>query len=180
MSLLETRQLRIAMGSKAICSRLDFALHQGQHWGVLGGNGVGKTTLLNALAGLHPKLNGSIRVDEREIDSWQRKELARVLGLLFQDSVDTFPSTVMETAMSGRYPHLSLFSMEGKSEQAMVEQALKNVALNTMASRQVDTLSGGERRRLALAILLVQNPVSGYWMNRLIILICIIRLPCSN
>lgn len=159
MSLLATRALSVTIGSKPICTEFDFQLQCGEYWGILGGNGIGKTTLLNTLAGLHAAAGGEIDIDGKPLQQWKRKSLARKLGMLFQDSVDTFPTTVLETAMTGRYPYLSFLSVEGKEDIELVNLALIDVALGEMAERQVDTLSGGERRRLALATLLVQNPL---------------------
>ena len=106
-------------------------------------------------------MQGDIHIDGKSLRQWKRKPLARTLGILFQDSVDTFPTTVMEIAMTGRYPYLPFLSLEGKEDIELVSQALREVALDNMAERQIDTLSGGERRRLALATLLVQDPVLG-------------------
>ncbi len=159
MSLLATKALTVSIGAKPICRSLDFQLQSGEYWGVLGGNGIGKTTLLNTLAGLRAVASGEICVEGKPLTQWKRKLLAHKLGVLFQDSVDTFPTTVLETALTGRYPYLSFFSMAGKEDVELVNQALADVALENMSERQVDTLSGGERRRLALATLLVQNPL---------------------
>jgi iron complex transport system ATP-binding protein len=159
MSLLATKALSVAIGEKPICTTLDFELQGGEYWGVLGGNGIGKTTLLNTLAGLRSVAAGDISVDGKPLLQWKKKQLARKLGMLFQDSVDTFPTTVLETAMTGRYPYLPFFSLEGKEDIELAHQALSDVALADMSERQIDTLSGGERRRLALATLLVQDPL---------------------
>jgi len=159
MSLLSTRALSINIGELVICKNFDFDLKSGELWGVLGGNGIGKTTLLNTLAGLHAAESGDIDIQEKAIEQWKKKQLASVLGVLFQDSLDTFPTTVLETALSGRYPHLPFFSLEGNEDVELAKQALSDVGLEDLMERQVDTLSGGERRRLALATLLVQNPL---------------------
>ncbi len=159
MSVLSTKALSVTIGSKVICTALDFELQKHEYWGVLGGNGIGKTTLLNTLAGLRPAVQGDIHIDGKSLRQWQRKPLARKLGMLFQDSVDTFPTTVMEIAMTGRYPYMPFLALEGKEEVELVRRALADVALDDMAERQIDTLSGGERRRLALATLLVQDPL---------------------
>jgi iron complex transport system ATP-binding protein len=158
MSLLAVKDLSISIGSLPICTSFDFELQCDEYWGVLGGNGIGKTTLLNTLAGLRSAESGDIRIDGLALHQWKKKQLACKLGLLFQDSVDTFPTTVLETALTGRYPHLSFLSLEGQEDIELANQALSDVALDELTERQVDTLSGGERRRLALATLLVQNP----------------------
>jgi iron complex transport system ATP-binding protein len=159
MSLLQTKSLVVNMAEKPICTNFDFELQAGEYWGVLGGNGIGKTTLLNTLAGLRPAAGGEIFINGKSSREWKRKHMARKLGMLFQDSVDTFPTTVRETAMIGRHPYVSFLSIEAKQDRDIVNSALADVSLNEMADRQIDTLSGGERRRLALATLLVQDPL---------------------
>jgi iron complex transport system ATP-binding protein len=124
----------------------------------LGANGVGKTTLLHVLAGLKKSDKGIILIENRNISQYPKKILARKIGLLFQDSQDTFPATVLETVLAGRYPHLPFWAMESADDIALSMQALEQVSLAAMTDRQVNTLSGGERRRLALATLYVQQP----------------------
>jgi iron complex transport system ATP-binding protein len=87
-----------------------------------------------------------------------RKELAQQLGLLLQDDTDPFPATVLETALTGRHPHLGRWSWEGPNDLRLADLALQAVGLADMAGRTLDTLSGGERRRLAIATLLTQSP----------------------
>ena len=158
MTLLSAKSVSISIAGKSICNSLDFEMEQGQRWGVLGGNGVGKTTLLKYLAGLFPLENGKIDIQGMSISQWKRKELARELGVLFQDSQDTFPTTVMETALIGRHPYLPFWSFEGRADIGIASQALADVSMFDMSHRQINTLSGGERRRLAVATLIVQNP----------------------
>ena len=158
MTLLQTQSLRVEIAGRVLCSSLDFKLESGECWGILGGNGIGKTTLLRSLAGLHDDWQGEVLIAGRQLRQWKRKILARKLGMLFQDSVDVFPVTVMETVLAGRYPYIPAFALEGAKDREIALQALASVALDDMQDRQVDSLSGGERRRLAIATLMVQDP----------------------
>ena len=159
MSLLSLEALTVKIGNKTICEDLNFELQRGQRWGMLGGNGIGKTTLLQTLAGLRPVNKGKIIIDGVELGGWKRKQLAQKVGVLFQDSQDAFPVSVMETALTGRHPYLPFWSVESNRDYEIVSKALQEVSMDTMTSRQVNTLSGGERRRLAIATMLVQNPL---------------------
>lgn len=158
MNLLVADRLDASIGGKPICRDLGFAIQAGQCWGILGANGAGKTTLLHTLAGLRRADDGRIVVRDRPLNQWSMAELARFRGVLFQDSHDTFPATVMETVLTGRHPYLHFWEFESRRDHETARQALHQVELRDMESRRVDTLSGGERRRLALATLLVQAP----------------------
>ncbi len=156
--LLETKNLDLGIGPVEICSGLEITLATGQCWGLLGRNGAGKTTLLHTLAGLHPPRAGSIRIGGRSLSTLERRQRARLVGLLPQDTDDPFPSTVVETVLIGRHPYLRPWQLEGPEDLAHAEAALAMVGLSSLSRRDVGTLSGGERRRLALATLLCQAP----------------------
>ena len=156
--LLEARGLTVDAGRRRLVADLDLVLHPGEALAVLGPNGVGKTLTLQTLAGLRKPVGGEVLVGERPLAAWPRRALARRLGLLPQGTEDPFPATVMEEALIGRHPHLGFWQWEGGDDLAIARQALSDVDLAGLEERLLDTLSGGERRRLAVATLLVQNP----------------------
>jgi iron complex transport system ATP-binding protein len=125
---------------------------------VLGCNGTGKTTTLHTLAGLRPAISGHIAIDGRALSDWPRKSLARHLGLLTQTSEDPFPSTVLEAVLIGRHPHIGFWQWESEDDRKVARKALSTVGLAGLEHRDVTTLSGGERRRVAIATLLTQQP----------------------
>ena len=156
--LLDTKGLRVEIGAKKVCAGLDLTIYAGECWGVLGGNGVGKSTLLHTLAGLREAQGGEVLVDSSPMSALPRRRIAQRLGLLLQDHGDPFPATAMETALIGRHPHLRAWQFEGEEDEAIARAALAAVELKGFEARMVATLSGGERRRLGLATLLVQDP----------------------
>lgn len=158
MSLLKVKSLCIKNGPREICNDLDLEVEADQRWGILGSNGIGKTSLLQSFAGIKRVEYGDIWIDDRKIQQWTRKELARKVGVLFQDSNDSFPVSVIETAMCGRHPYLPFWATESTEDIELVMDSLTELSLQDMTYRQVNTLSGGERRRLAIATLLVQKP----------------------
>ncbi len=156
--LLEARGLCVPAGEKWACRELDLCVRQGEKWGILGINGIGKTTLLHALCGLRQAQNGEIRLKGRLLSKMKRRDIARIAGILFQDSEDHFPATVLETTLIGRHPHISPWQWESIEDERIARESIKAVGLSGMETRRADTLSGGERRRLALATLLTQDP----------------------
>jgi iron complex transport system ATP-binding protein len=157
-TLLALENLVIDIPGRAGGMPLDFAVREGECWGLLGPNGSGKTTLLHTLAGLRAPRSGQVRMDGKDLRAWPRRQIAQRLGLVFQDHHDGFPSTVLETALIGRHPFLRPWHQETARDHDLAHQALRRMDLADLAARQVQTLSGGERQRLALATLLTQDP----------------------
>ena len=157
-TLLATRDLVIDIPERADSSPLHLTVNPGQCWGILGPNGAGKSTLLHTLARLRPARAGRIELTGQPLGSLSRPDLARRLGLVFQNHHDGFPATVLETALIGRHPYLRPWDIETGEDVDAARAALATVDLDGMEGRQVDTLSGGERQRLALATVLTQDP----------------------
>ena len=156
--MLSVRGLVPQAGGQPLCAPFDWDVRPGECWGVLGPNGAGKSTLLHSLAGLQPPAAGRILLDDLPIDALAPRARARRLGLMAQDDGDAFPASVLETLLTGRYPWLGPWGWEGEADRAAARAALAAVDLAGFEARDVRTLSGGERRRVALATLLVQAP----------------------
>ncbi len=137
---------------------LNLTLESGQIWAILGPNGAGKTTLLHTLAGLRPARSGQLQLNGKPLTRWQRKPLAQQLGILFQQQSDAFATSVLAEVLSGRFPWLGTWQRESQADFEIALEALQQMDLSALASRQVNQLSGGERQRLALATLMAQAP----------------------
>ncbi|TAK55341.1 MAG: ABC transporter ATP-binding protein [Gammaproteobacteria bacterium] len=154
---LACRGLDVTVNDHPLVTALDFEARGGQFVAVLGRNGVGKTLTLHTLAGLRAPATGSVWLDGRELGQWPGSARARRLALLPQTTEDPFPATVFETALIGRHPHLPFWQWEGPDDLARAQAALAAVGIADLGARSVLTLSGGERRRLAVATLLAQD-----------------------
>lgn len=156
--LLAANDLTVQIADQLVCRNASFEFRPGECWGILGVNGAGKTTLLHTLAGLRQPDTGEISLADTPLFKMSRRHIARQLGLMPQDTPDPFPANVLDTALIGRHPHLSRWQWESAEDVKRARRALAQVELVGMEQRSVTTLSGGERRRLALASLLVQTP----------------------
>lgn len=155
---LVIEDLEVRIGRVEVVRDCNLAVGEGQFWGLLGPNGIGKTTLLKTLAGLHPPQRGGIRLAGRRLDEQPRRAIARRLGMLPQHTHYAFDASCLETALVGRHPHIGAFTRESARDRDLASEALDDLGLLELASRSCMDLSGGESRRLALATLLVQDP----------------------
>jgi len=156
---LACRALTVVVGGKRVCAALDAEVRAGELLTVLGPNGAGKTTLLATLAGLRAPASGSVLLSGDDLRGLPRRRIAQRLGIMLQHADDPFPATVLETALIGRHPHIGFWMWESAEDVARARDALAEVDLAGFEERDVDTLSGGERRRLAAATVLVQDPL---------------------
>ena len=156
-ALLDIHSLSVGIAGKQVCQALSLQIKAGESWAILGMNGVGKTTLLHTLAGLRAAQHGEILLDGSNLQQLSRRDIAMKLGLLLQDSEDAFPGTVMQTALCGRHPHMKSWQWESQTDLEIAQQALSFVGMQTFAERSILSLSGGERRRVAIATLLCQQ-----------------------
>lgn len=156
--LLSAATLDIAVAGRTLVRGLDLAVTAGTITCILGRNGTGKTLTLQTLARLRPPVRGTIALRERPLQEWSRLEFAREVALLTQDSEDPFPATVLESVLSGRHPHIGFWAWESRTDHDIAMAALNSVDLGGFGGRAIETLSGGERRRVALATLLAQDP----------------------
>ena len=157
-TLYSVHDLRVEVSGRTLVKDLCFEVHPGELLAILGQNGSGKTLTLHTLAGLRSPAAGRVLLHGRDVNADSRRETARELALLPQHVDDIFPATVLDTAMIGRHPHIARFQWETAEDIAITQAALAAVGLDTMAHRDVLTLSGGERRRLAIAQVLTQQP----------------------
>lgn len=154
---LQVQDLTIEVPGRMLVRELNLDIRPGDFVCVLGTNGAGKTLTLHALAGLRTA-TGTIKLDTDSLSSLSRMAIARRLGLLLQIHDDAFPLTVKNSVLMGCFPRLGFWQWAGRRELETVRHALRCFDLEGLDDRLLSTLSGGERERVALATLMVQNP----------------------
>lgn len=157
-ALLECRNIDVCVQSRYLVRGLNLKVGGGSMLAVLGPNGSGKSLSLHTLAGLRSPRAGELLILGQRMTDWPRRALARELALLPQNVEDPFPASVIETVLLGRHPHIARWQWESPSDLAIASDALAAVGLAGYEDRDVLTLSGGERRRAALAAVLAQTP----------------------
>ncbi len=132
-------------------------LNSGRFYGLLGPNGSGKTTLLDLLTGAARPLDGRITFHGREVGSYGKAALARLLAVVPQDLHISFDFTVYDVVMMGRHPFIPRFSQPSQEDLDLVQAALAEMDISALQHRSVMQLSGGERQRVLVARALAQN-----------------------
>jgi iron complex transport system ATP-binding protein len=158
MANLKIQSLSLHIEGKTLCRDLNVQVGKNERWGLLGKNGAGKTTLLHALIGQRRADQGSIELDGISVYDIKQRELASKVGILFQQGIEALPATVFETVMLGRHPHTQSLLWDDPKDIEIAESALAAFDLEQLKERAVESLSGGELQRLALAMLLAQTP----------------------
>lgn len=155
---LRMHDLSCGYDSTPVLEHIDLTLESGQVTCLLGPNGSGKTTLFKTLLGFLKPLGGAIELDGENLEGWSRKRYGREFGYIPQLHSPSFSFTVLEVVLMGRTPHLGAFGNVGQTDREIAHQALDELGLGHLASRDYTTLSGGERQMVLVARVLAQQP----------------------
>jgi iron complex transport system ATP-binding protein len=145
-------------GARLVIDGISCSARQGEFVGLLGPNGAGKSTLIRLVAGLLAPRAGTVRLGGLEPHAAPRRQVAQVCALVPQEPRLDWPFTVREAVMMGRAAHQGLLAIPGRYDTGAVDGALAACDLSRLGDRRVDTLSGGERRRVFFARALAQEP----------------------
>ncbi len=156
--LLAAEAVTAGYGPEPVLRGVSIALSPGELVGLLGPNGAGKTTLLRALAGTLAPREGRVLLDGRPLAGLARRDVARDVGLVPQESDEPTPFRAGEVVLMGRAPRRGGFSFDGPEDLEAARAAMAAVGVESLAPRYLDRLSGGERQRVRLARALAQEP----------------------
>src|SRR3954468_4433612 len=145
-------------GAPLVVDEVSLTIAPGELTGILGPNGSGKTTLLKMLSGTLTPSAGTGGGDGRPLGAWKRRDLARRIALVPQETHAPFDFTVLDIVLMGRFPHLGAFALEGPDDLAIARQALAATGTSAFEDRRFATLSGGEKQRVVIAGALAQSP----------------------
>ncbi len=157
MAFLKTDKISFAYGEQRVVRDVSLALEPGKFYGLLGPNGSGKTTLLDLLiANRHPSA-GSVTLQDRDLGSYGRQDLARHMALVPQEFDLGFDFRVSEVVLMGRHPHIPRFASPGAVDLALTEKAMAELEVAHLSDRLITALSGGEKQRVVAARALAQD-----------------------
>ncbi|MCE3226378.1 MAG: transporter ATP-binding protein [Bacteroidetes bacterium] len=159
-SIIEINNLKISFGQQEVLKDVSFNLHKGENLVVLGKSGSGKSVLIKCITKLLQPDYGKITVLGEDVNSLEGKKLAELrkkIGFLFQSGALYDSMTVKENLEFPLSRMEQKFTKEEKYEKVI--SVLENVGLKDAVNKMPSELSGGMRKRIALARTLIVDPV---------------------
>lgn len=140
-----------------ILKNISFEVKPGTFLVIAGPNGAGKSTLLNLMCGMLRPSSGTIRIDSKEIESYETETIAKKVAVVRQEFTPVFGFSVFETVLMARTPYFNKFGFESQTDKRIVNEALQATDTDQFALRLLRNLSGGERQRVFIARALAQD-----------------------
>ena len=145
-------------GRDYIWENVNLTVEQGDSVCILGANGCGKTTLFNCIAGNFKLAKGSVEIAGKPIDAYSVTELAKTIGIVYQEHSVAFPYTSLEVVRMGRTPYLGMFQTPGQEDTDMAYGIMEEMGIAHLAEKPYSRISGGQRQLVLIARTLCQNP----------------------
>jgi iron complex transport system ATP-binding protein len=158
MTLLDASNVSFAYGDRAVLRDVSIQLATGQIVSLLGPNGSGKSTLLRVLLGTLRPAGGSIAWNARELRTWPRRDLAKLVAYLPQSPLADDEETVLDVLRKGRAPYWGAFGIESEQDLRVISQVAGQLGLGDLLRRPMAELSGGQRQRVFIGRCLAQEP----------------------
>ncbi len=155
--MLEIKDLSIGYGKKVLAKNISVHLENGVLVGLIGQNGVGKSTLIRTICGLQPKLSGEILFFGEPIDSFTPKSIAKKVSIVLTTKPDTMNLSVIELIALGRYPYSGWLGTLANEDKQKIEEAITQMEINYIATKKLFELSDGQLQKAMIARALAQD-----------------------
>ncbi|MDP1803234.1 MAG: ABC transporter ATP-binding protein [Bacteroidota bacterium] len=141
----------------SILKNINLAFYPGDFVGVVGLNGVGKSTLLKSLCGLLPVLEGNILIDQQPINDLLLNELAKKIAIVLTEKIGGFNLTAYDAVAAGQMPYTNSFNRLKKENLAIIDLAIKTCGITQHQHKLLNELSDGLFQKTIIAKALAQQ-----------------------
>lgn len=160
-TILNTKGLSIGYSSKKsqtiIASNINIELLKGELVGLIGANGIGKSTLLRTLTKVQPYLNGSVFINQKELIKYKPLELAKSLSLVLTEQITSKNLSVFELIALGRQPYTNWVGNLSENDIYIVNQSINQTSIQELIHRKCFELSDGQLQKVMIARALAQD-----------------------
>lgn len=155
--LLEIKNLSFNVGERKILNDINFSVRDGEIVGIIGPNGAGKTTFLKSINGIIEEIKGEILFNGKNIKEYDKKNLARHISFMNQNTNVGFDFSCLDIVVLGRYPYLKRFQEYSDEDREKARKYMEKTNTLKFQDRMITELSGGERQRVLFAKTLTQE-----------------------
>ena len=159
--ILKTENLSIGYKSKkdtsVIASNINIELKQGELIGLVGANGIGKSTLLRTLTSIQQPLIGEIYLNEKNLENYSSIELAKTMSLVLTEQLMSKNLSVFELIALGRQPYTNWVGNLSENDISIINKAIDQTNLSDLKYRKCFELSDGQFQKVMIARALVQD-----------------------
>lgn len=155
--ILTANNLSLGYGNTKIAENISFELQEGLLTCLMGPNGVGKSTLIKAIMGTNPPLNGEILLDGVKLAAIPRVDLAKIMAVVLTDKIPPGSMTVSEMVALGRVPHTGWWGQLRMKDRDLIEQVMEATHLNYLKDRKLGEISDGQLQKVMIARALAQE-----------------------
>ena len=156
-NILSISDLSIGYDSKTVAERINFELETGMLCGVVGINGIGKSTLLRTLGGFQPKLDGNILLKDQNLEKYTSSDLSKELSVVLTEQPASKNLTVQELIALGRQPYTNWLGTLTKEDKQQIQTSLEAFLLSELRSNKCHELSDGQLQRVLVARAMAQD-----------------------
>ncbi len=145
-------------GVRSVWKDVNLDIPEGECFCLLGPNGCGKTTLFNCISGAFPLSRGQVVLNGRDVKEYSVSQLARILGIVYQEHSAPFPYTSLEVVRMGRTPYLGVMGTPSEKDTAHAYGIMRELGIGHLAEKSYTQISGGERQLVLIARTMCQEP----------------------
>ncbi|MCK0162208.1 ABC transporter ATP-binding protein [Allomuricauda sp. F6463D] len=156
-NILSVQDLNIGYDSKAVAKHISFELEAGSLCGVVGINGIGKSTLLRTLGGFQPKLSGKVVLHQQILENHTSSSLSKKLSVVLTEQPASKNLTVQELIALGRQPYTNWLGSLSSNDKEKIQESLDAFLLEELRHRKCHELSDGQLQRVLVARAMAQD-----------------------
>lgn len=159
--MIDIKHLEIGYKSKGkhntVFKDINVTLNAGDLVGIMGDNGIGKSTLLKTITGNLAPLSGDILLNSKSITQYSAQQIAQLLSIVVTEKIGGFNLTAWDVVATGRTPYINIFGKLSPEDETIVTKALEQLNLLPLKDKLIDELSDGQRQKVMIAKSLAQQ-----------------------